>query len=95
MPDISVQHTRYNTPVITVQTVADGIVNLNAACDYVCFRAHADNAETMYLATESDATDGIPLSSEIETPWLPVTNVNKYWVHGTNDDQVIIHYLRP
>ena len=72
----------------------------NIACRRVRFKAVASNAGNVYLGGAgvtipqgtADATSGWELDATQETPWIPVGNLNKFYLISDNagDDLMYI-----
>ena len=58
------------------------------ACQMVMFVATNSNAGDVYLGGAAvtvpdgtqDATSGFELKASAQTPWFPVSNLNKFWI---------------
>ena len=66
-------------------------------CRMVMFKAHADNANNVYIGTSSsvtkadgvtDTTTGLQLDAGDSSPWFLIPNLNKLWriCDGAGDD---------
>ena len=75
----------------------------NIPCAMVNIKAPSSNATNVYIGAsgvtkpngQTDATTGFELDAGQETGWLPVENLNKFWmITDVNGDDIVYLALR-
>ena len=69
------------------------------SCRMVMFVAPNTNSGDVYLGTSTvtvvdgttDITSGYELKASAQTPWLPASNLNRFWIKCDNDEDDILY----
>lgn len=61
------------------------------SCHLVKFKALPGNAAVVYVgASTVTSSNGYPIAAGVETDWIPVDNVNRFYYAGTSGDSIAI-----
>jgi len=71
----------------------------NVPCSWVNIKARATNAQNVYIGASdvtrtsgaTNSTAGFELDAGQETGWMPVDNLNKFYIIGLNSNDSVVY----